>query len=136
MSNQAEKLRALVAEHGPADAPMDPSEVEYRQKLARIAKTEAVLRVAMAPSLTDDLITYRRLWLDLKGDPLTSAGRTTERIRRPNFGTLEIEATVSDPSAYTRPWSAKRYLKIALDTELIEDICNENERSSTHMVGK
>jgi hypothetical protein len=34
------------------------------------------------------------------------------------------------------PWSAKRYLKIALDTELLEDICNENEKSFQHMVGK
>jgi hypothetical protein len=76
------------------------------------------------------------LWLDLKGDPLTSAGRTTERIRRLNYGNLEVELTVNDPSVYTRPWQAKRYLKIALDTELIEDICNENERSSAHMVGK
>jgi hypothetical protein len=76
------------------------------------------------------------LWLDLKGDPLTSEGRTIERIRRPNYGNLEVEITVDDPKAYTRPWKAKRYLKIALDTELIEDICNENERSFAHMVGK
>lgn len=76
------------------------------------------------------------LWLDLKGDPLTSAGRTVERIRRPNYGTLEVELTVDDPKVYTRPWQAKRYLTIALDTELIEDICNENEKSFLHMVGK
>lgn len=76
------------------------------------------------------------LWLDLKGDPLTAEGRTTERIRRPNFGRLEVQLTVDDPKAYTRPWSATRYLRIALDTELMEDICNENERSSVHMVGK
>ncbi len=76
------------------------------------------------------------LWLDLKGDPLTPEGRTTERIRRPKFGRLEVQLTVNDPKAYTRPWSATRYLRIALDTELMEDICNENERSSAHMVGK
>ena len=76
------------------------------------------------------------LWLDLKGDPITSEGRTTERIRRPKFGRLEVQLTVDDPKAYTRPWSATRYLRIALDSELMEDICNENERSSAHMVGK
>ena len=76
------------------------------------------------------------LWLDLKGDPLTSAGRTIERIRRPNYGRLEVEVTVDDPKVYTRPWKAKRYLDITLNSELIEDICNENERSFTHMVGK
>lgn len=76
------------------------------------------------------------LWLDLKGDPLTESGRTIERIRRPNYGRLEAELTVDDPKVYTRPWTAKRYLRIALDTELIEDICNENEKSFRHMVGK
>lgn len=73
------------------------------------------------------------LWLDLKGDPLTSAGRTVERIRRPDFGHLEVELTVDDPKVYTRPWHAKRYLKTMLDTELIVDICNENEKSFAHI---
>jgi len=73
------------------------------------------------------------LWLDLKGDPLTSDGRTIERIRRPNYGSLEVDLTVDDPKVYTRPWNAKRYLHIMLDTELIEDICNENEKSFTHI---
>ena len=76
------------------------------------------------------------LWLDLKGDPLTSSGRTIERIRRPNYGSLEVELTVNDPSVYTRPWNARRHLHIMLDTELIPDICNENERSFTHIFGK
>jgi hypothetical protein len=76
------------------------------------------------------------LWLDLKGDPLTDEGRTTERIRRPNFGNLEVQFTVNDPKAYTKPWSATRHLKIALNTELIEDICNENNKNLPHMVGK
>ena len=76
------------------------------------------------------------LWLDLKGDPLTSSGRTIERIRRLNYGSLEVELTVDDPKVYTRPWQAKRYLHIMPDTELIEDICNENERSFTHIFSK
>ena len=76
------------------------------------------------------------LWLDLKGDPLTSSGRTIERIRRPTYGRLEVDLTVDDPSVYTRPWYAKRYLHPMLDTELIGDICNENEKSFTHIFGK
>jgi hypothetical protein len=76
------------------------------------------------------------LWLDLKGDPLTESGRTIERIRRPSYGRLEVELAVDDPKVYTRPWTARRYLRIALDTELIMDICNENEKSFRHMVGK
>ena len=88
-------------------------------------------------SLVVETIGYKDgLWLDLKGDPLTSSGRTIERIRRPSYGSLEVELTVDDPKVYTRPWHAKRYLHILLDTELIEDICNENERSLTHIFTK
>ena len=45
------------------------------------------------------------LWLDMSGSPMTDAARVTERFKRPNFGTLEIEVTVNDPKAYTRPWT-------------------------------
>lgn len=73
------------------------------------------------------------LWMDMAGTPLTSAARVTERFRRPNFGTLEIEATVNDPKAYTRPWSFKLLDQIVLDTELMDEICMENEKSARHM---
>ena len=76
------------------------------------------------------------IWLDAKGNPLTDQARTTERIRRPNYGSLEIQITVNDPKAYTRPWTTTRNLKIALDTELFEYICNENEKDVAHMAGK
>jgi len=47
------------------------------------------------------------LWLDTTGNPLTEAAQITERFRRPNFGNLEIEITVDDPKAYTKPWTVK-----------------------------
>ncbi len=46
-------------------------------------------------------------WLDVNGSPLTEAGKMTERFRRVNYGNLEIEVTVDDPKAYTKPWTAK-----------------------------
>ena len=45
------------------------------------------------------------LWIDVNGAPLTSAATITERLRRPNFGTLEVEITVDDPKVYARPWT-------------------------------
>jgi hypothetical protein len=57
-------------------------------------------------------------------------------FRRPTYGSLEVDLTVDDPEVYTRPWHAKRYLHSMLDTELIEDICNENEKSFIHIFGK
>jgi hypothetical protein len=73
------------------------------------------------------------LWLDTSGSPMTDAAKMTERIRRPNFGTLEVEITVDDPKAYTRPWTVSMPQEIKLDTELIDEFCLENEKSSQHM---
>ena len=73
------------------------------------------------------------LWIDMNGAPLTSGAVMTERLRRPNYGTLELEITVDDPKAYTRPWSVKMTQEIMLDTELMDEICLENEKSWQHM---
>jgi len=66
-------------------------------------------------------------WLDVRGSPLTSAGKLIERFRRPNYGSLEITITVDDPKAYTKPWTVKVNQRIMLDQELIEFICHENQ---------
>jgi hypothetical protein len=76
------------------------------------------------------------LWLDMAGSPMTDAARMTERITRPNYGTLEVRITIDDPKAYTRAWTVDMPQKITLDTELIDEICLENEKSSQRMLGK
>jgi hypothetical protein len=73
------------------------------------------------------------LWLDTSGSPMTDAAKMTERIRRPKFGRLEVEITVDDPKAYTRPWTVSMPQAITLDTELIDEFCLENEKSSQRM---
>jgi hypothetical protein len=75
------------------------------------------------------------LWLDMGGNPMTDAAKMTERIRRPNYGTLEIQITVDDSKAYTRPWTVEMNQKITFDTELIDEMCLENEKSSQRMRG-
>jgi hypothetical protein len=59
-----------------------------------------------------------------------------ERIRRPDFGHLEVEVTVDDPKAYTKQWTVTFKQNIVLNTELVDEMCVENEKSSKHMVGK
>jgi hypothetical protein len=71
-------------------------------------------------------------WLDVNGSPLTDAGKMTERFRRVNYGTLEMELTVDDAKAYTRPWTVKVTQRLMPDDELIEFVCQENELSSAH----
>jgi hypothetical protein len=72
-------------------------------------------------------------WLDAAGSAITSEGRVTERIRRPNFGSLVIDLSVDDPKAYTRPWTVTLRQDAVVDTELIEAICAENEKDVQHL---
>ncbi len=71
-------------------------------------------------------------WLDVYGSPLTDKGKLIERWRRPDFGHMEIDVTVDDPKAYTKPFTVRVSHHITLNQELIEFICNENEKSSQH----
>jgi hypothetical protein len=72
------------------------------------------------------------VWLDVQGSPLTSTGKMTERIRRPTYGSLVIDITIEDPNAYTQPFTVRINQKLLPDAELIEFICNENEKSVQH----
>jgi hypothetical protein len=74
------------------------------------------------------------LWIDMIGSPMSDAAKMTERMRRPNYGTLELEITVDDPKVYTRPWTVSMTQNIELDTELIDEFCLENEKSYERMI--
>jgi hypothetical protein len=73
------------------------------------------------------------LWLDRNGSPMTDAAKVTERFRRVNYGNMEIEITINDPKAYTAQWTTKLNQFIVLNTELLEYICAENEKDSSHL---
>jgi hypothetical protein len=72
-------------------------------------------------------------WLDVRGSPLTSQGKIIERFRRPRYGYLELEETVDDPKAYTKPFTAKFFYRLSTDTQLIEFVCIEKD--AAHYVG-
>jgi hypothetical protein len=73
------------------------------------------------------------LWIDMSGSPMSDEAKLTERIRRPNYGTLELEITIDDPKVYTHPWTVKTTQTLELDTELIDEFCLENEKSYQSM---
>ena len=75
-------------------------------------------------------------WLDVEGSPLTESGKILERFHRVDYGHLEIEVTIDDPKAYTKPWTVTVHQRIMPDTDLIEFICQENERDARHLSGK
>jgi len=72
-------------------------------------------------------------WLDVNGSPYSDALKLTERFRRPTFGTLEIDVTIDDAKAYTKPFTVRVNQRIMVDEEMIEFICNENEKSTDHI---
>jgi hypothetical protein len=75
-------------------------------------------------------------WLDNEGRPATDALRVTERFRRKDFGNMDILITIDDPKAYTKPWNVTLPLKLLPDTDLLEYVCNENNKDIEHLVGK
>jgi hypothetical protein len=67
-------------------------------------------------------------WLDVHGSPYSGQATFTERFRRPMFGKLEIDVTVQDPKAYTKPFTVRINQRLVPDEEPIEFICNENQQ--------
>jgi len=75
-----------------------------------------------------------RGWLDVGGHPQTESLRITERFRRRDVGHMDYELTLEDPKTFTRPVTLRADKTLAPDTELLEDIC-ENEQSGAHLAG-
>ena len=76
------------------------------------------------------------LMQDIWGSPFTSAAKITERFRRLNYGVMKVDVTIDDPKAYTKPFSVRVNQRVMPDGELIEFICNENNKAPQLMVGK
>lgn len=76
-----------------------------------------------------------KAWLDDGGHPRSEQMRTTEKFRRKDFGHMDIEFTFNDPKAYTQPWNVTVPMELLPDTDIIENIC-ENEKDAAHIFGK
>jgi hypothetical protein len=74
-----------------------------------------------------------KTWLDA-GHPHTEELRVTERFHRKDFGHMDVKMTFSDPKIYARSWSIDLDLDLAPDTELLEYVCNENEKDIKHFL--
>jgi hypothetical protein len=77
-----------------------------------------------------------RSWLDFGGHPHSEGLKATERIRRSSLGRLEIEVRFDDAKFYRRPWTVPAHAELIADTEMIEYVCNENQKDVEHLVGK
>jgi hypothetical protein len=88
-------------------------------------------------TLTVDVIGFNgKRWLAVQGYPATERLHVIERYRRPDLGHLEVETTIDDPGVFEKPWTMKRVATLAVDDEIMEYVCNENNRDEQHIVGK
>jgi hypothetical protein len=72
-------------------------------------------------------------WLDDSGTPHSTEMRAIERFRRTDFGHMTLDVTIDDPKAYTKPWMVTIPLQLMADTEMIEEVC-DNEKAARHAV--
>jgi hypothetical protein len=91
------------------------------------AKWDGDTLVVKSSGFRDDL------WIDNNGSMITSSAKVEERIHRPDFGHLDIQVTVDDPKAYTKPWTVTLHQAIVLNSELVDEICIENEQDVKHL---
>jgi len=73
------------------------------------------------------------LWIDNAGSVISSAAKVEERFKRLDYGHMDIQVTVDDPKAYTRPWTVTLHQRLALNTELVDEICIENQKDTPHL---
>jgi hypothetical protein len=72
-------------------------------------------------------------WLDVNGSPYSEQAKFTEKIRRPAYDHLQIDLTLEDPKAYTKPWAVRIDQRLIVDQDLIEFECNENQQFRQHV---
>jgi hypothetical protein len=88
-------------------------------------------------TLVVDVVGFNGLaWLDQAGHAQTEQAHLVERYTRTDSRTLKYEVTIDDPGAYSTPWTTNNTVSWRPGMELIEYVCNENEKSSIHMIGK
>jgi hypothetical protein len=69
-----------------------------------------------------------KTWLDQMGHPHTEQLHLTERYKRVNATTLELDMTIDDPGAYTKPWNSHRNFTLSKTGFLrYQQICSVRE---------
>jgi len=86
--------------------------------------------------VVDTIGVNERTWLDNAGRPHSDAMHLTERYHRRDFAHLDMQLTIDDPKAYTKPWTVSENAVLMPDTDLLEYVCSENNKDVGHLFGK
>jgi hypothetical protein len=78
-------------------------------------------------TLVADTVSFNdKSLIDRVGHPHSDALHVVERIRRVDQNSLEIDLTVEDLKAFTKPWSTKLIFESKPDWKIMEQICEDN----------
>jgi hypothetical protein len=75
------------------------------------------------------------MWIDRFGHPHTDKLHIIERYRRLDLGHLEVFVTIEDSGAYTDLWTVRGISDLAVNDNIEEYICNENNVDIPHLIG-
>lgn len=76
-----------------------------------------------------------KFWFDMAGHPHTTQLHVIERYHRRDYGNMDVEVTIIDPGAYTKPWVQHRVQILTPDADILEYVCNENNQDPGHLEG-
>jgi len=77
-----------------------------------------------------------KFWLDTRGTPHTEKLHFIERFTRTDSNTLQYQATIDDPGAYTKTWTTPMFtMRWTANADLFEYICQDNNHGPELMLG-
>jgi hypothetical protein len=73
-----------------------------------------------------------KTWLDLSGHPHSEDLHIQERFHRRDFGHMDLSVTVDDPKMYAKRFTVNVTEVLVPDSDILETVCNENEKDQAH----
>ncbi len=87
-------------------------------------------------SLVVDTVGFNdKFWFDFRGHPHTEQLHTVERYTRTSLAAMSVATTITDPGAYTKPFTVTFTANLRPNEELMEYICQENQQDAQHLIG-
>ena len=80
-----------------------------------------------ATLIVDTTGIHEKTWLDDAGHPHSDALHIIERFRRTDFGHMDVQITIDDPKAYSKPWGVSFGWVYMPDTDLLDWVCENNK---------
>jgi hypothetical protein len=100
--------------------PKDPDPTWMGHSIGKWEKDTLVIDTA---GLNDKSWLLQGVWL-----PHTEMLHIVERYRRPDLAHLNIDLTLEDPGTFTKPVQRHLVWELSPGEEILENVCNENNK--------